>query len=361
MNLKILNKNEIHIYSNFIKNIYKDNEFYHDSLCTVIKSIHDGNAEISNSSWIQPVIVYNGNTPVLSATLAIVDRMDDTLQISYFEMKDKNEKAFELFMSHVKKTAVEKNTTKISAGLNLHVNYGLGFLASHFDSPQSFGSSYNAPFYCQLFEMHGFDCIDMVSYLTDMDAFEFPVEKRLMDRIKRRYTVRKADFKNIEKEANIYTTINNDAFKNHMFYYERRKREDLELFNDFKHLLREENLLFVECGGEPVGFMLWYPDYNQLLSKGESVGVMTVIKNLLFKRRIDKFKIVEIGINEKHQKTGAILALFEQCYALTKGRYRYCEGGWILDRNLDSKNFGVKWADNEYKRYKSFIMDVKEE
>lgn len=58
----------------------------------------------------------------------------------------------------------------------------------------------------------------------------------------------------MEEEAKVYTRINNDAFRDHLFYYERVEEEDLELFKDFKLLLKE-NLLFVEKDGVEVGFM----------------------------------------------------------------------------------------------------------
>ena len=41
-----------------------------------------------------------------------------------------------------------------------------------------------------------------------------------------------------------YTSLNNQAFQSHRFYYQRRKEEDLELFQDMKLLLKDENLLF---------------------------------------------------------------------------------------------------------------------
>lgn len=48
--------------------------------------------------------------------------------------------------------------------------------------------------------------------------------------------------------------------------------------------------------------MLWYPDFHQLMSSKETVGLKTVINNKLFNHKIDKFKIVEMGIIEEEQK-----------------------------------------------------------
>ncbi|PAB60255.1 hypothetical protein [Anaeromicrobium sediminis] len=358
MELKILNKNEVNEYINFVKNIYKDNVLYRNSMLNVMSDILKEKSEICKSSWIEAIMIYKENKPVLCATLAVVDRMDEILQITYFEAIDNNVDSFNLFMDHVLKRAREKGTSKISAGLNLHVNYGLGFLASDYDKKQSFGMAYNSPHYNDLFSDFGFSTIDLVSYLTNMKDFSFPLNDKILCKIRSRFNVRKASFKDLEREARIYTHINNRAFVDHLFYYERRIEEDMELFKDFKHLLKEENLLFVEYKEKPVGFMLWYPDYHELMNVNDNLGIKTVIKNKLFSNKIKKFKIVEMGILPEFQKTGAILALFDYCNDLIKDRYEICESGWILKDNMDSRNFGIKWAHKEYKKYKAYLLEV---
>lgn len=358
MKLKILNKNQIKDYIDFVKSIYENNTLYRYSMINVMEDILKNKSIICKSTWLESIMIYDDEKPILCATLAVVDRMDNVLQITYFESALYSEQAFELLMTHAKKRAYERNISTISAGLNIHVNYGLGFLSSDYDKPQSFGMAYNAAFYNDYFKNYNFKSINLVSYLTHMQNFNFPLSNSFIKRIENKFTVRQADFKDIKKEASIYTQINNEAFSNHLFYYKRRIKEDLELFKDFKYLLKEENLLFVEYNNEPIGFMLWYPDFHQLMNKGENLGIKTVIKNKFFSNKINKFKIVEMGVLPKYQKSGAILALFIKCNELIHGKYEFCESGWILEDNKDSRNFGIKWADREYKSYKAYILEV---
>jgi len=116
--------------------------------------------------------------------------------------------------------------------------------------------------------------------------------------------------------------------------------------------------LFVEKNEEPIGFMLWYPDYNELMKSGESIGISTFIKNKLFSKKITTFKIVEIGVIKREQNKGAILALFEYCFQCIKGRFRNFESSWILKENEKSKTFGIKWSDGESKKYKAYIKEL---
>ena len=122
--------------------------------------------------------------------------------------------------------------------------------------------------------------------------------------------------------------------------------------------MKEENLLFVEKAGVPAGFMLWYPDFNEIIDKCETVGIKTVIKNKLFSHKIKTFKIVEIGVIPEERNRGAILALFDYCFKCTKGKYDTMESSWILTNNMKSKSFGIKWADEESKHYKAYIKDI---
>ncbi len=358
MEIKVVENKYINDYISFCKEVYRGNIYYRDIMSSTLKSILSGKAEICKSTIMKPIMVLDSGRIVAVCTFAIVDRMDDVLQIAYFEALENQEKAIEAIMEYGRELAEKHSITRILVGLNFHVNYGLGLLADHYEEVQSFGSSYNPPYYIDYFKKYTSEEVNLVSYLAKMVDFDFGVNKRLMDRITSKYSVRKADFKNIEREAAFYTHLNNKAFKNHRFYYERRLNEDLELFKEFKILLREENLLFMEYEGKPIGFMLWYPNFNELIKPGEGLGLKTVIKSKLFHSKIKKFKIVELGVIPEHQKNGAVLALFNHCFKIVKDRYEICEAGWILENNIDSRGFGFRWSDEEYKHYKAFIIDI---
>lgn len=349
-------KQQVDQYLGFYHQVYQGNVHYRDSLRRVLRSILLGKAAICQSSWFQPLLVTeNGNVKAV-CTLAVVDRLDQLLQITYFEALPHQEKAVELILQEADRVATQKGIPEISVGLNFHVNYGLGILTSHHDSTQSFGSAYHPPEYGEYFRPHADRIIHLTSYITNMKQFKLTVSDRLMQRIKQQYTVRKADFSNIKKEAQLYTNLNNAIFSDHPFYYPRRVQEDLELFKDFRLFLKPENLLFLEHQGQAIGFMLWYPDFNQLIPPGGSVGLSTLLKNFFLGSRIRQFKIVELGVLPSYQKTGAVLNLFDACHQLTKGRYQWCEAGWILEENIASTGFGKRWADKPYKKYQVYLL-----
>jgi len=201
----------------------------------------------------------------------------------------------------------------------------------------------------------------MVTYIKNITNKQRLLNPNVRDKIEAKYEVREVNLNKLKSEIAIYTRINNEAFVDHLFYYPRKEEEDFELFKEFKYLLKPENLLFVEKGGVAVGFMLWYPDFNKLIKPGEKVGLKTVIRNKLYPNKIKTFKIVEMGVVPSAQRRGAILALFNYCFKCTKGRFDYVESSWILSENTMSRNFGVKWADGESKRFKAYIKDLNDE
>ena len=342
----------------FYRSQYHDNELRRDSLSGLLEGILFEKSVMCHSVETIPLMVKSEGSVIMCCVLARASRMKEYLQISFFESSRYSTEAFELIYAQALYSAQKWGTQKICASLNIHVNYGLGFLSDSYDRPQSFGMAHNYEFIHRYFREHGFEEIPMVTFFKDMKNEFSLIDESMRKRLAGRYTVRTADLRNIEREALIYTRLNNDAFRDHLFYYMRDEKEDLELFRDLRFLIRNENLLFVQKDGVEVGFMLWYPDFHELMDQRETVGVRTVIKTAMKRNSLRKFKIVEMGVIKEEQKKGAILALFDCCLSLTKGRYDSFESGWVLKENYLSGNFGYKWADGVSKTYSAYVKEL---
>ncbi len=358
MELAFLKPSEDRLYLDFYRRCCQTDSLCRDIMSPTLKKILRGRAEIATTAQMWPVVVKNDGRVVAGALLAIVDRLKEDLQIAYFQALPEQGEAVALLVQEAKVLAREHGARRLLVGLNLHVNYGLGLLASHFQLPQGFGSAYNPSYYIDYFAPAADETVELVSYLTDMERFDFGLSPKVMERMTRRYTVRQADFRRLPQEAELYTALNNQAFAEHRFYYQRRVAEDLELFREFRPFLREENLLFLEEAGCPIGFMLWYPDFAQLMRPNEVISWKTLLKVGLWRHKVDRYKIVEIGVIPQYRGNGAVLALFKRVRELTKGRFMECESGWILKDNKASTGFGLRWAEQEYKKYKVFLIDV---
>lgn len=257
------------------------------------------------------------------------------------------------------------NARRLVVGLCGHLNYAAGFLASRFDEPPVFGLPYSPPYYVDYFsEMQPHT---MVSFRFHNESFYRLWKENRLRRATHpepcRITVRPMDRRRLRDEIALYTELNNDCFKNHPYWTDRTPEEDYELFYPFRFLLKEENLLFAEEDGRAVGFLLWYPDFNQLTAPGETLTARHVLayhaahtvprprpkaKGLAVVQEtvhrvlqqvapIDTTRLTEIAVRESHRKAGVVEALIR---AFTQVQYlrgfRYTEGGFIFEENLPS-------------------------
>lgn len=358
MHLIKCNKNNYKAYLHFIKDIYKSNSGYKDTISVVLKPLLMGKSEFCKHAYICPIIVYDDNKIVAATTFIHAHNYKEALQIAFFEALPNYQNAVDLIIDTGKSICKERNISNITIGLNGHVNYGLGILSDNYNLPLSFGSNYNPPYYIDYFRHYKFNEHTLVSYCGSMNGFNFQAYEKIIEKINSKFTFRNISFRNFRNDLKVYTDLNNKIFDTHPFYFKRSHDEDYELFRELKFFLQEENLIFALKDGKAIGFILWYPDFNQLIPEGKTIGVGTFVKNRLFSKKINTFKIVEIGVLSEYQNTGAILGLFNQCHNYTKNKYDHYETSWILNSNFKSKNFGVKWADKEYKHYKVYEIEV---
>ncbi|NLT95303.1 MAG: hypothetical protein GXW85_07175 [Clostridia bacterium] len=357
MELKyVFSKKDIKKFINFSKTVYCNDPYYRDSMSAIERVFLTGATAFLEHAEIYPFWVEEEKEVLARAAFIIDYHQKDMLMVSFFEAKAGAQAAVDLIIKEAKKIAHQKGLKRIVFGLNGHLNYGVGFLASHFQTTPSFGFSYNPGYYLNFFP--GCKEYNFTSFLVDISCFNMQKERAILERIKKQgFTFRFADFSNLEREIEIYTRLNNLCFSQHLWWTDRTVQEDKELFYPFRWFLKGENLLFAEKAGEPIGMMLWYPDFNQLLAPGTGLGLKALLKYKLGWGKIKKFKIAEIAIIEKYQGTGAVLGLFELLYSVVKDKYKICEAGWIEENNFKSRNLGIRWLDygcKEYKKYKAF-------
>lgn len=356
----ISTKKELEKFIYFSKKIYKDDFNYRDSMSEITRMFLLQKTAYFKHGEIYPFFIERGEELVARAAFIIDYKLKDLLLISFFEAKQEVQNGIEVIINEAKKLAKIKGLRKIIIGLDAHLNYGVGFLASHFNTVPTFGLPYNPEYYLDFFQ--GLREYNFTSFLIDLANFNLKSEQKIIDRIRKKgFTFRFANFKKLDQEIATYTWLNNLCFQDHLWWANRTFTEDKELFYPFRWFLKEENLIFAEKDGQPIGMILWYPDFNQLVGPGKALGLTSLIKYKLGNKQIDKFKIAEIGICPEYQGTGVILGFFQLLSDVVKTKYKYCEAGWIAEENLKSKGLGLRWQDlgcNEYKKYKAYEVLV---
>jgi hypothetical protein len=223
---------------------------------------------------------------------------------------------------------------RLVVGLGGHVNYPTGILIDGFEPP-AFGYTWNPPYYGAYFD--GLLARPLVSYRFEVGPFY-----RFIDRLRATFqpgdvVTRTMDGQQMHREVNIYTGLNNACLGQHPYWSERQPDEDWELLQPFRALIGDENLIFAEVSGQAVGFLLWYPDFNQLISTpDERLGQLHVLR-FHDRNPIRVVRLAAIGVKKEHRGGPAVPAMMlRMAEAVRKGPYEFCEGGYIFEENTSS-------------------------
>ena len=356
--LCITTKQFRHLRAKLCADVYRNDPAYRDNTTALLKLILNSQSCFARGAEIWPITVINTQGVSLACALLIRSRFQpDTMQVGFLEVVHGSPNPLKLLIKEACSKARHYKCTNVLIGSNGHVNHGLGLLAGPFGYRPSFGSAYNPPHYIQMLAPLAHRTETLVTYCHDVATSPISTNPRWIGRVTGKFNVRQGNFRRMKSEIAIYTQLNNQSFAEHSYYFERTSAEDLELFQAFGPLLREENFLVAEHNGRPVGFLLWYPDFNELVSPGNTAGLATLLRYRLLGQRPMRCKIAELGVLPEFRNSGAILALVAHCYSLVRGKYRIAESGWILEYTRLSIALNTRWHGKADKTYNVFHID----
>lgn len=336
--LEVRGKAALNEFYNITKTIYKDNPFYRTTNEEVVKHLTAGSTVFKNHATVIPYIIKKGDETVGRLALIHDAYLKDYVQIAFFEALPGLENLAELISE--KAAARFKECSKIVVGINGHLNYGAGILLNHFDEQPVFELPYNPDYYPDYFKK--FHKREIVSFRFETAPFHEYFEN-FENSVWNGITVRFMDKRKFKKEIKTYTELNNACFHSHPFWAKRDINEDLEMFYPFRHFLSNENLIFAEYKGKPIGFVLWFPDFNQIVSNKGTLGLKERLKFRLG-NPIKTFRFYEIAVLPQYQISKASFAMIYKMAKAVKAKgYEIGEGGFIFQENTRSITLAVRY------------------
>ncbi|MBN2664274.1 MAG: hypothetical protein JXR68_11545 [Bacteroidales bacterium] len=339
---KITTAEQKKLFTELPKKIYKECKNYRLSNEEIAEWLSFENTEFHKHSQVEPFLIYQNNEILGRFTVIIDQNLPQYCQIAFLEFSDKTR----IDLSDNLTTFCTDNfpnCSKILVGLNGHVNYGAGFLLNKYNQTPAYELPYTRDYYPNYFKKYTekrittfyFKYFNLKENIKQYEKF-YP---------KGDFNVRYLNIVDFENEIKIYTDLNNESFKNHPYWTDRNYKEDYELFAPFEKILTPDNLIIIEHKNIPVGFLLWLPDFNQLLKNNSEVLKFNTpdIKSKILDK-IDTFRLMEIAVVPKFQKKRIELILFtELMRAISITNYKYCEGGFIFNENIESINMSKKY------------------
>lgn len=357
--IQVTSKKEQKKYIDFRKEILGKNTPFVDNDIFMIKDLFKGKTSFTNGKQVDVVYVEEAGKILCEGMIVYTEKLPEYIQLSFFVSRENVQEAVQMLLDTVTETGKRYGCTRMVVGLNGHVNYGLGLLASGYEKKNSFAAAINPAYFHGYFK--GFEAYTMSSYKIARISDQMDRYAALFRKVEKNYTFRTFDKKHFERDAKVYTDLNNKCFNRHRYYYPRTYQEDIEMLKELFLFMKEDSLIFAYDGEEPVAFIMWYPDYNELAKPGEAFGAKHFIRKILCKNKLETAKVMEYGVLEEYRTVGMPLVLIHQVSLIVKEKYPGITKGetsWVMDQNEDSAGFCRAVCDDVNKRFVVYEKEI---
>jgi hypothetical protein len=261
--------------------------------------------------------------------------------IGFFECTDDQQAANLLFQTA--REWLEANGMQAMDGpINFGENFVYwGLLVEGFTS-QGYGMPYNFPYYRELFENYGFrNYFEQYSF---HDVFSNPYPERMKKFAEHFFEKPEYSFRHIEMvKSDLYLNqlveMYNKVWADFLENYTPLQFKDFNaIFQDAKTLLNEKTIWFAYHNELPIGFLIAFPDINQILKKLKNgkLHFINILKLMFYRKRaVTRARLLVSGIIPEYQRTGVVGALYLKLTGSMRSMgMTELELSWVGDYNL---------------------------
>jgi GNAT superfamily N-acetyltransferase len=280
----------------------------------------------------------------------------------FFECIDDQSVANALFDA-AKKWLKAKGVTAMRGPASPSVNDEYGLLIDGFDRPPSVLMTYNPPYYQTLVEKYGFTkAQDLFAYYIHKDKVFNEKFKRISDTVLRRETlkIRQLDMKKFDEDVRLVREMYSRGWSKNWGEVPMTEDEFNYVAKDLKMIVDPRLVIIAESRGKPVGFGMTLPDLNQVLIHNRHGWLIPgILRVLLFKKKIDRVRIVMLGVLPEYANTGIGAALFyETGRRCVESGYPHGEASWVNEGNVMMNRGAQLMQGTIDKRYRIYQMPL---
>lgn len=261
--------------------------------------------------------------------------------------------------------------TAIRGPMNFSTNEECGLLVDGWNGPPVIMMTYNPRYYVEYIESAGYQkAMDLLAYLTDMTRYQAdgtginPKLLRVAAKVKERYniTVRPIDMRHFDEEAQRIKKVYNSAWAKNWGFVPLTDEEMDHLAHELKQTIDPKTVFIAEKEGEPIAFMLPFPDLCQPLIKayprpGEP-ELWTTVKLLYWwkvRKSVTTIRGAVGGIIEEYRGRGVDAVLFlETLLAGIRQGYKSLEVSWVLETNTPMRQTAANVDGEVYRTYRIY-------
>jgi hypothetical protein len=277
----------------------------------------------------------------------------------FFECVDDQEAAAALFSS-VETWVLQKGMTFMRGPLNPSTNYEVGVLIEGFNYPPALMMAYTPPYYQRLIESCGFTKEkDLLAFLIEGDYRLPEWMDQLAGRIAKKKGIHIRRFRPKEEDAEfaLIREIYNDSWSGNWGFVPLSENEMKDIQKNVMTFTDPDLAFFIYYENEPAAVCVIFPDMNPLLKRlNGRIGLLGLLKFLLYRREIRGLRCLMFGIKEKYQQLGIPMLAFHHIYEIARKQKKYqnLEMGWTLEDNESINSLIEEAGAKKYKKYRIF-------
>ncbi len=293
-------------------------------------------------------ILLNENRETVGRVAAFYDRKiagnneQPTGGMGFFECVNDNEAAFMLFDA-----CKDWLAGKGMEAMDGPVNFGdrdrwWGLLVDGFTEP-NYCMPWNFLYYKDLFEAYGFQ-VYFNQYTFRRHIGVDGLHPSILEKAERmfanpEYSFRYINKKNLEKAAEDFMIVYNQAWASHSGIKEITRTHAMALLKNFKPIMDEQLIWFAYHNDEPIGFYIMIPEINQIVKYLD--GKMNLLGKMKFmyhkwRKTCKKVYGVIFGVVPRFQSRGVeggMIMAFAELATRPGFQYKVIELNWIGDFN----------------------------
>lgn len=367
----IENKSEFRQFFEFPWVLYKEDENWVPPLLSMRHELLD---KKKNPAWEymegQYYGAWRGDTLVGTMTALINHRHNEIWNervgwFGTFELYDDQETA-DTLLETAAKWVKERGYGIIRGPQSFTTHEETGLLVDGF-TPPVLMMPYNPPYYQRLVEAAGFTKkIDIVSMYFHREMDTFPTMaarlKKIADKAIKRsnITIRNFDTKHKKEDFRLFRDLYNQAWDKNWGFVPMNDKELDVLVESLGMFVESELAYFAYVDGEPAGFSLAVPDFNEMLKKAyprpgvpEILSLLQVAWHWKITKTTRGLRLPLMGVREEFRDKGVDLVLLYTNLQQIPAQYTHIDCGWILETNQLTK-MSIKLGADPYKTHRYY-------
>jgi GNAT superfamily N-acetyltransferase len=315
-------------------------------------------------------LAVGGRGEVLGRIAAIANRLHNETHHDrvgfhgFFESIDDGEVAAALFDA-AGKWLRARGLEAMRGPASFSVNDECGLLVDGFGTPNVIMMPHNPSYYARLHELNRFTAVkNLIAYEGGPRHREGPP---LPDRLGRaveigarryRVTLRPLRLPDFKAEVEIVKRLYNRCWERNWGAIPMTDHEIDHLAAQFRPVVLPDLVPFAEIDGEPIGFALALPDFNQVLRRYRGGHLFPAALELLWALKTNRFsrcRVLLLGVVPEHRGKGIDAMLYHWLWTRAGRRGIYWgEAGWVLEDNRAMNAGLAKMGFTPYKTYRLY-------